>query len=529
MFKVVIADDEARVCRLVQALADWDTLGMEVAATASNGIEALELVERLNPDILITDIRMPGCDGLELIEKAKKLSAKLEIIIISGYAQFEYAQTAIRFGVGGYLLKPIKKEALMATLEKLGEIFREREASDTAMENLRKDSHKSHALLRNRLIEDLVDGQLAAPTAAQLRDDYGFTLGEGALQAFILKMDYDPDSFSVSSMAIVQKQAEELFAQAVLPLCINGIMQFRRSAGYGVLHFKNEERDALRRALRNYLNQLEAQKFYFGSVEFSLALGSIAEDAEGLPLSLQKGEAALNERLLEGTGRLLEYAPEASGAGIRHILSKYSRIMEPALISLQADEVDKAVDALLEAATQEPGMRGFEFMELLLSAGRMFIARTCMQEEAQMLRRYEERLALCASAGKLFDCLRCLQRDILSATAQARENETLRPIRVAKQYIQQHYSEPITLEDVCSATGFSASYFSTMFKKETGVGFAKYLTRVRIDQAKALLQETNLPVSEICARVGYSDIKHFTNIFKKITSLNPGQYRKLYG
>ena len=100
---------------------------------------------------------------------------------------------------------------------------------------------------------------------------------------------------------------------------------------------------------------------------------------------------------------------------------------------------------------------------------------------------------------------------------------------MARQYVQQHYSEPITLEQVCEAAGFSASYFSALFKKETGEGFVKYLTRVRMEHAQELLQQTNLPVAEICTRVGYNDLKHFTQTFKKETSLSPGQYRKLYG
>lgn len=100
---------------------------------------------------------------------------------------------------------------------------------------------------------------------------------------------------------------------------------------------------------------------------------------------------------------------------------------------------------------------------------------------------------------------------------------------MAKQYVQEHYSQPITLESVCKVAGFSPSYFSALFKKETGEGFAKYLTHVRMERAKELLQQTNLPVSEICVQVGYSDLKHFTQNFKKDTKLNPGQYRKLYG
>ena len=132
MLKVVIADDEARILSLIRLLPDWDALGMEVAGTAANGLEALALIEREKPDILITDIRMPGCQGLELIERARRAVPDIEIIIISGYAHFEYAQTAIKLGVGDYLLKPIKKDELTATLSKLAQRCRAKHPSDPA-------------------------------------------------------------------------------------------------------------------------------------------------------------------------------------------------------------------------------------------------------------------------------------------------------------------------------------------------------------------------------------------------------------
>jgi len=226
MLKVLIADDEARVCRLVQILVDWEALGMTVTGTASNGLEAIDLIQAAKPDILITDIRMPGCDGLELIEKAKKLSPDLDIILISGYAQFEYAQTAMRYGVAGYLLKPIKKDELADTLEKLGEKRRDRAVSSAIVENLRQDSDNSHNLLRNRLIDDLISEKLAFPSAEQLQNEYGFPVLKGSLQVFILKMDYSPENFHDASMQAFKNKAEEIFSSSVFTLCMNYIFQF---------------------------------------------------------------------------------------------------------------------------------------------------------------------------------------------------------------------------------------------------------------------------------------------------------------
>lgn len=112
MLKVLIADDEEKICQLIEKLIDWKTLGLSVAAVALNGIDAISKITEHKPDIVITDIRMPGIDGMELIERTKRICPDTEVIIISGYRHFEYAQTAIRYGVRNYLLKPIHKKRI---------------------------------------------------------------------------------------------------------------------------------------------------------------------------------------------------------------------------------------------------------------------------------------------------------------------------------------------------------------------------------------------------------------------------------
>ena len=529
MLKVVIADDEPRVCRLVQMLADWNALGMEVIGTASNGFEALEMMEKLMPDILITDIRMPGCDGLELIKKAKVISPNLEIALISGYAQFEYAQTAMQYDVGGYLLKPIKKDVLMDILEKLGRKCRERATSATIMEDLRKDSNKSRDLLRNRLFEDLLNKKLYAPSKEQLQSEYDFHVQDGLLQVFILKMDYNLDNFCGASLSVIQKKVEESFNSSVFSLCLTSEFQFYGSSGYGMLNYDTKKSDQIRRVLRQCLNLLVAQKFIFGPIEFSLAVSKIADIPEKLPILMFEAQNAITERIVEGTGRLLETVLPASGINSRKLLDKYNRTMDHIVDILSIEEADKAISSLNSEVKEIAGVRGFEIFDLILAAGKMFAIRLNVKEDSGFLREFEEHCRLCSSVDNLFDCLQDFQRKQINILLEQRESESIRPIRIAKQYIHQHFNKAITLEDVCAATGFSVSYFSTMFKKECGEGFSKYLIRVRIEHAKALLQETNLSVMEICDQVGYSDLKHFTSTFKKMTGLNPAQYRKLYG
>lgn len=150
MLRVVLADDENKVILLMQKLIDWESLGYEIVGTANDGLRALELVGEKQPHLLITDIRMPGYSGIELIRRAKELQPNLHFIVISGYRKFEYAQTALKYGVEDYLLKPIKQDELTGILlrlkEKLGE-------EATLEFRLKKSGERQQELLMESLAE----------------------------------------------------------------------------------------------------------------------------------------------------------------------------------------------------------------------------------------------------------------------------------------------------------------------------------------------------------------------------------------
>lgn len=528
MLRVVIADDEARICKLIEILADWKALDMAVAGIAENGPDALELVRAKRPDILITDIRMPGCDGLELIRRAKRLAPALEVVIISGYAQFDYAQTAIQYGVGDYLLKPINKEALHHTLEKMGERCRARAQSDEAMQRLRS-ARDDPGRPRDSLIGDLLHNRCTARTQKALTESYQFGGLADTYQIFLLKMDYEPARFTDDSMAIVWEKADDLFRPVLTAACCDFLLGFEGAMMIGVLHYDTEQRGILRMHLRECLNQLIAQKGLFGAVEFSMALGLAVSSPAALAESVENAGQVLAERLLEGTGHLLEGMVSASSLREMNLLARYTRDASRAIDVLSHEEADRAADALRQGALSVPNARGWELLELVRAAGVIFITRLDGEGRAEALAAFETSCAQCASASGLFECLQSMQRAALESARARQRSQQGQPIRIAKQYIQKHYAQPLTLEEVSAASGFSVNYFSTLFKKETGEGFSKYLSRVRVDAAKGLLRETRLPVAEICKRVGYVDLKHFTRTFRAEAGITPGEFRKLYG
>jgi len=526
MLKVVIADDEQRVCKLVQMIVDWDALGMAVVGTAANGLEAIQLVEELKPDILITDIRMPGCSGLELVEKAKAILPNLQIALISGYADFEYARTAIGLDVGGYILKPIKKDVITAALEKLGNKCREQLDTASTTERLLHDSQVSGELLKSRLPEDLLSLRIDKPSRELLEDKYGFVVSDGLLQVFIIKIDCAYPMLRDPSMDIIRKKAGDIFGSVVSPLCESFVFKPDASAGYGILNFIPENQNAIRRALRECLNQLEAYKF--NGAEVTLAIGKPVGRAEDLPEAMRDSQIAVAERLVEGTGRVLEAGFTYDPLSNRNYTEKYVRAAQRVADVLSREDVDTLVSEMSDEL-RSAGLHGYELLELVKTVGKMFVMRLNMDTDAASIREYEEKCGLCSTVGRLFDCLRSFLTEQIRDVRSRLESEAIKPIRTAKQYVMQHYNQQITLADVCAVTGFSVSYFSKMFKNETGEGFSKYLAGVRMDKAKELLRDTDMPVAAICEAVGYSDIKHFTATFKKTTSLNPGQYRRLYG
>ena len=313
MLKVMIADDEERICQLIEALIDCDALHMEVIGVAHNGLEACDLVKKLRPDILITDIRMPGYSGLELIENIKASEENLEIIIISGYAHFAYAQTAIKFGVGDYLLKPINKEELTGTLQKLGKRIRESRRRAEDHQRIQQKSEADIRLFRTNLLNRLTEEHIWEPSLEELREKYHLQVREGIFQGFMVKVDCeDEEKIGRAGMDIILDKVQSLLGNSLSSRCEEIVMGAKGSSCIGILNYESEKTEEVRKVFRDCLNQLEGEKGIFGPIMFTAALGSVEKDAGSLQESVRQAGFIIEDRLLRGTGKLLERVPSAS-------------------------------------------------------------------------------------------------------------------------------------------------------------------------------------------------------------------------
>ena len=529
MLKVIIADDEARVCSLIKMLIDWEGLGLTLSGTAANGVEALELVEQCNPDILITDIRMPGCSGLELIEKAKRLLPQLEIVIISGYAHFEYARNAIQYDVSDYLLKPINQQQLDDTLRKLGERCRARQQMSSEIEELRRSSRENTQRLQNRMLQDLLSGSLRGSDGDILWEKYHFKQETEYVQLVLLQFDYDDTVYSHESLLAAEETAMQICAKRLGETSSVLMSDIRDSMGALLLGFGRNMQDQIRRTLHRCLNQVIAQTVLSAGVECTIALSPAVSNSTELGDACTMAHSILMERLICGTSRILDSLPLAVSWKTEETLKPYRQVLADLPKIQTTQTMEQAIDHLEQEVSSWRGIRGEMVFDLVRAAGQLFLQQPQVMGGREKYERFAARIAHIGHISWLFEAMKSMIVQETEALIQQQRSASVRPIRLAQDYVLKHYSDPLTLEKVSEAVGFSASYFSFLFKKETGENFLHYLTRIRMDRAKELLSQTDLSISEISEQVGYNDSNYFTKMFRKETRLSPGQYRKVYG
>lgn len=534
MLNVLIADDEQKICQLIEKLIDWHSLDMQVISTAHNGLEALEQIRTLRPDIVITDIRMPGYDGLELIRLAKESCPKTEFIIISGYRHFEYARTAISYGVNAYVLKPIRRDELTDVLTRVSGKLKTSPVQPDQPKLHPQTPDTDKETLRQTFFSDLIlhrsQERLLWPVE-RINREFHFAFSSGIFCTAVLKMDdhaFDGQTHLCLMDDKVQSAARRLLGGWTTEYMLTSSGSFF----YFLFQIHADQKSHLHRQLKLLLDELRVQGEILQNFSVTAALGKECGELSGLEASLTHARRLIEERLVAGTGKLLEgELPDESRFTESPAFAEFSPKFTQALEGLEVFPVRDALLRLKNQMLARKELSGHAFYETgkeIISLYQFSMKNYCIRIEETFSQNVLSGAENCASAPELFDYLiRQITTSYEKAAKQKRQDEN-RPVRVAKQFVLAHYSESLTLEQVSAQAELSPAYLGTVFKKETGMTFLEYLSGVRMDAAKQLLKETNRTVADICAAVGYNDVRYFTKTFTKYSGLKPNEYRKLY-
>ncbi|MFA9462812.1 MAG: response regulator [Velocimicrobium sp.] len=536
MYKVLIADDEKKVCQLIKILVEWDSLDMEVVGMVHNGYEALEMVREKKPQIIITDIRMPGLNGLEMIQEVRKEDQKIKFIIISGHREFKYAQAAVKYGVNEYLLKPIRQEELVNTLLAIKEKFRQQDAIISSEEQLKKQIEDNRLKLRKRLFLDVLFKGTSKKSELQIdfiNEEYNYSFQKGCFQVICIKLDHAKKIYH-SNTQILEDKSVHLLMQELSPYCFDLGVIYENGVISCILNFLNENELIIKNKIKTLLKNSMLQDAIYQPLEVTVGMGTVSEHIEEMIDSYRHAESAYQQRILNGTGKVLECITEYnSGLADSIIFQEFNKSFPFSINNLNLNQIQDDIDSLKKNLLERTETTGHEILQMTKEVCNLYLLymrsnNLYIEDSENFIQEFNEYADDCNSTQELFRHLsQTISKSIVGIIEDKRQ-ETTKPIRLAKQYVEQKYMNSLTIEDVSLQVGFSSSHFSTIFKKETGVTFLEFLSSVRMKHAKDLLKEGNKNIAVICEEVGYSDVKYFTKSFRKHTGLKPNEYRKLY-
>lgn len=532
MLKVVIADDEGKICQLLQLIVDWHALGYEIVAVAHDGLEALEYVRKYEPDLIITDIQMPECNGLELLHCIRKERQNIDILIISGYREFEYAHQALQEGVEDYLLKPIKRAELETSLRNIQSRRQLQSTKKEELETIEKTLAQSVDKLQSSLIQKIAAGQITHMTRGQLKQEYhcGFD-GSSLLFATIRVGLEDP----------VQRKTEEVIGRKLQMTVRNGL----RDAGIAACCDALTEFDIL-----VLVNMKEGQdlehcfyrliysiKDFMGKMmpcHVVVGISKVLDD--DLYEAFSRSQLAAMDQVFRGTDRIIEYKKPDYDVETSFFVNDRSAFeIRRGLTTLSPDVIAGIAAQIIGqmrsgARPVQSGANVFHILKALYQQVVSVSQMICANDEIDaLLASYEHRLQACFQWAEYEKLFRDMATDLTDLLTRQREQRENKPISYARSIIRERFREQLTLDQISSELELSPAYLSAMFKKETGITISQYITDFRIEEAKRLLITTNDPIARIAEVVGYHDVKYFSRIFKSTVGLKASEYRRLYG
>lgn len=543
MLKIFLAEDEVVVRETIKRMIPWEELGFELVGEAADGEMALPLLIRQQPDLLITDIKMPFMDGLTLARLAKKEIPGLKVVILSGYDDFNYAKQAIRIGVEDYLLKPITKNAL---IERLSEIRSRYEHEKTQKEYYEKFQREMQAYEKNSsrdFFEALVGGSMDMMEVYKRAEKLGLDIVAEAYNVLIFTMNCDED-FSGQRDEYSSWEAESLELLENFFAGHSSAMLFRSNIfSYGVL--LKGQRETIEENTRACVDEIrKILSRQDGRREWFLAVGQSVDRLSQIQKSYHTASRAFSQRYLYDENILyydemetMEHPGGQAETEDNAYLQKVDvNALNPAILQkflsngLQ-EETENFVKDYFYAIGQEPMeslvFRNYVILNVRFSVISFIKGLGCDTNEMESADTEE----VLAESGKNMESAIAYAKKMISQAIEIRDqnsgNKNRSILKTAVDFIDSHYmDEEISLNTVANVANVSSNHFSALFSQNMGQTFIEYLTTLRMNKAKELLRCTGMRSSEIAGEIGYKDAHYFSYLFKKTQGMTPSDYRK---
>lgn len=528
MFKLLIVDNEPLVCVGVQSMLDWTSLGIEVVGVARNGQHAADMIAEHHPDIVISDIKMPVMDGLQLAEECSEKYGRLPVfIMLTSYDEFNYARQALKVQAVDYLIKlELDADALVNAIHKALGIVRKHKVGEPNTQVLvRSNMQALREKFFVRLCNNLFDNDdIYRAQKNELDIDLsaaGHAVAHCRMTVSGSREVSTRDQIAMYSSAIqlVREILPKHIKCFVIPLAVWQFTVIFCLDGAIIGAYETSIREALMQTselLHSYLN-----------ISLCAAVGSVVSDPRNLCVSYRQSQRGVHDMPQADT---IVFCEAAAGAGGGHIaaLQELRRTIHKAFAEMDTAALDEALSAMAEAFEAHPG----ELLQAMDTACNILYMAISLLPEGETL--VEESFSDSPDGYRTLYHLRNMRslaawirqlRDGCTEQLQARK-QTYKEHIVAnvKTYIRENLNKRLSLQEVAAVFNFNPNYLSQLFSKYAGAGFVEYMTGVRIGAAKEMLAQGDLRIYEIAERLGFENSFYFSKVFKKSEGMSPKEY-----
>ena len=531
MIKVFLVEDEFVIREGIKKNIDWEGHGYEFCGEASDGELAYPLIKKEKPDIVITDIRMPFMNGLELSKIIKKEMPWIEIIILSGFEEFEYAKEAIHLGVAQYLTKPISGDDLLAELDilssKIEESKREREIREKYLAEMKEDTVND----RKAFFEKLVTGSESAAELIQTAEKLEINVSAIYYNIMLLKTNattHNQDEFSHRLISIDEELENSIDESSVI--------MFDRDLEGKAFLFKADTKEQLEESICDFCDKSKEIFSKYEGVGYFGGIGECAERLRDVPHSFETANKAFTKRYFttesgfvrseELEDRVItEDEFDVENLDIKNL--DRSKLREFLKFGDGAETeyfVDEFLASFGSNAIKSQIFRQYIIMDVYFSVVE-FVDSLSLEQEDQTLSGFKPDIMRSEDESKKY-IVSIINKGIELREGNISDHNT-DVVDSIKRYIEDNYAdEDLSLNSMASHVNFSPNHLSMVFSQQTGNTLIKYLTDYRMNKAKELLKLTNKKSSEISIMVGYKDPHYFSYLFKKTQGVTPTQFRE---
>lgn len=539
MYRIIVADDEEYVRDLLVKYINKSQTQFEVIGVASDGLEAIELVKKLEPDILITDICMPVLTGLELIKMVNELNQSIKTVVISGYDEFSYVKTALTLNVKDYLLKPFLPEELFAVLNKISEEFEKQANLLQNMETMQgqieknlvyeKERYLLH-ILHKTMSEDILMAE-GMQEKLKLSADFYCT---GVLKIPVLQNKQKNDLQSYEKIKeFLEIVKDEYFKQNIKAYVIN-----ENNLHLVIIFCGNYSNQMLfHKGIQEGIEKLNDSMERYYNLKFWCTLGNAYSDWKQIPESYKEAMMVWKGSLHQPEGTLCykDHQKKEPSSDINTI-QRPKELEKSLLLYIQMSNQEKALEVLNEMleyyASFHVDLIGFISISLV---DLVFTISSALMKASGDVKVWEDEeivdyLMRHFSNGSLMEAKVVLEEFIAKCCEQfsnINKNQSDKIVYNVKIFIEKNIdNEDFNLESASTQLFFSHNYVRQIFKQKTGESFIEYLTRRRMETAEGLLKNTTLKIQEVANKTGYSNPRYFASCFHKFYHCTPTEYRE---